>query len=500
MGVGARNSVTRRGAGSRRRWRAVRSTGEDLLRLRATRRAIPATDLPIHDGWADRVFGAPVGRIDARVPQEGQERRMLDVEMGGKPPRGGHRRRRVNQPSEPGEGAAAGHGEAVVGKRARVTTGPQRQGIQQCLLDGGGPGAARVIGAQHPTPAQQMRETRLMQGLSELAIRCPSVADQHAVERGAEHGGGVRETATGPNGIHRGVGRRIRPEPVQHRADAPAGFIGTDHRAPSHLIAERGVRRGRHARGAMEHVHEPTRCNAQPKALAQHQGDLLERDAEVFVKGDDERDRVGAQVHRRGAERVGGLQRMSALHAPPTPDTPADVNGKLPDDRPNERQIFLILGGDPGGHHRLATTRARGGERRVVGLIHARRHRPASPATIGRTTAPPRPPTCALRAIFRKRGGLAEPRAPRRIQLLLDAFVSSFPAITVSLRTGQFLTQPRDLVLLSLDQIVTIVIGPLRAFVGHARVMPEGRTLYRVRNIGFAPLTRGDPLNKDGKT
>ena len=59
-------------------------TGENLLRRRATRRAIPATDVPIHDGWADRVFGAPVGRIDARVSQEGQERRILDVEMGGR--------------------------------------------------------------------------------------------------------------------------------------------------------------------------------------------------------------------------------------------------------------------------------------------------------------------------------------------------------------------------------------------------------------------------------
>jgi hypothetical protein len=167
------------------------------------------------------------------------------------------------------------------------------------------------------------------------------------------------------------------------------------------------------------------------------------------------------------------------------------MDGKLPDDRPNGRQIFFILGGDPRGRNRLATARARGGERRVVGLIDARRHRPASPATIGRTTASPRPPTRALRAIFRERRCLAEPRAPGRIQLLLDAFVSSFPAITVALRTGQFLTQLRDLVLLSLDQIVTIRIGPLRAFVGHARVMPDPRQMYK---YDFLDLTRS-PAN-----
>jgi hypothetical protein len=41
--------------------------------------------------------------------------------------------------------------------------------------------------------------------------------------------------------------------------------------------------------------------------------------------------------------------------------------------------------------------------------------------------------------------------------------------------------------LLSLDQIVTIRIGPLRAFVGHARVMPDPRQMYK---YDFLDLTR----------
>jgi hypothetical protein len=206
----------------------------------------------------------------------------------------------------------------------------------------------------------------------------------------------------------------------------------------------------------------------------------------MFVKDDDERDRLGTQVHGGGAERVGGLQRMSALDAPPTPDAPADVDIKLSDDRPNGRQIFLILGGDPRGRNRFATGGTRGRERYVVRLIDSRRHRPTSPATIRRTTAPPRPPTSALRAIFRERRRLAEPCAPCRLQLLLDALVSPFPAITVALRTGQFLTQPRDLVLLSLDQFVPIIIGQLRALVGHARVMPYPRKMYKYDLLDLA--------------
>jgi hypothetical protein len=45
-----------------------RGQGEDLLGV--VRRAITATDFARDHRRSDRVLGAPVGRIDARVPQE----------------------------------------------------------------------------------------------------------------------------------------------------------------------------------------------------------------------------------------------------------------------------------------------------------------------------------------------------------------------------------------------------------------------------------------------
>ena len=63
---------------------------EHVLRLRAEPGAITARDFAIHDGGSERLFRAPVGRVDRRVVQETEERRPLAVQMGGKPPHGRH--------------------------------------------------------------------------------------------------------------------------------------------------------------------------------------------------------------------------------------------------------------------------------------------------------------------------------------------------------------------------------------------------------------------------
>ena len=57
--------------------------GEDLLGLRATLRAIAATDLAIDHGGPDGVLGSPVGRVDGDGPEEGEHGREFAVEMGG---------------------------------------------------------------------------------------------------------------------------------------------------------------------------------------------------------------------------------------------------------------------------------------------------------------------------------------------------------------------------------------------------------------------------------
>ena len=102
--------------------------GEDLLGLRATLRAIAATDLAIDHGGPDGVLGSPVGRVDVDGPEEGEHGREFAVEMGGEALRRRQGGCRVDKPSQAGEEAAAGDGEAMLGDRLRIAPIAERQG------------------------------------------------------------------------------------------------------------------------------------------------------------------------------------------------------------------------------------------------------------------------------------------------------------------------------------------------------------------------------------
>jgi hypothetical protein len=194
-------------------------------------------------------------------------------------------------------------------------------------------------------------------------------------------------------------------------------------------------------------------------ALSQDRGDLLERDPEGFVEDDDERDRLGTEVHRGGAERVGGLQRMPALHALATRRTAPDLDVEPPHDRTYRGQVLLILRCDARQVGRATTARTRRREGSRVGLIDARRNRPSGSAAAGGAASPPRSPATSLRVFLRQRRGLAEARPTRRVQLLLEALVPALQPIALApghapllLRACHLVTQARDLVLLALDQ------------------------------------------------
>ena len=47
-------------------------------------------------------------------------------------------------------------------------------------------------------------------------------------------------------------------------------------------------------------------------------GDLRQRYAHLGVQLDDQRDDAGAQLRAGRSQRIRGLQRVAALHAPPT--------------------------------------------------------------------------------------------------------------------------------------------------------------------------------------
>ena len=86
---------------------------------------------------------------------------------------------------------------------------------------------------------------------------------------------------------------------------------------------------------------------------------------------------------------------------------------------------------------------------------------------------------------------MAEARAPGGIELFLEAFVLAFQPIAFALevtpslfRASQVVTQPRDLSLLTFNQIVAIITG--RALVRHACVMSYPRNLYKYKLLDLS--------------
>ena len=254
-----------------------------------------------------------------------------------------------------------------------------------------------------------------MQRCGEAAIRRPPIPHQDAVEVRTQHLGRFVEATPRTNPIHRGLRGRERPQPVPHRTDAPAGFVGADHGTAADLLAQRGVGRGGHAGGAMQHVHEASGRHGQPEALPQERRHLRERHADFFVQARHQRDGARPHVDVGGPDRVRGLQGMAALHAASTLCALPDGHIKAPDDRLDEGKIFLILRRDAPQIQCPATPRTRRGTRGRVRRIDAGGNRASGP--------PPRLPAAALGPILGERRGLPEPGPSRGRELLLQPFV-----------------------------------------------------------------------------
>jgi len=156
--------------------------------------------------------------------------------------------------------------------------------------------------------------------------------------------------------------------------------------------------------------------------------------------------------------------------------------------------ILLILWGDAREMDGAATVRAGRGQRCGVGLIDASRPWPSRAAAIRRAGAPPRASTTPLSTVFRERRRLAEPGATCRIELLLEPFVLALQPIAFALEVAtsllgarQVVSQPRDLILLALDQIGAIITGR-RALIRHACVMPYRRNSYKYKVLDVSCL------------
>ena len=197
----------------------------------------------------------------------------------------------------------------------------------------------RIVQHHRAAATEQMGETGLMCGVDELPIGCPAVALEHTAVVGAEHPRRLGKAAPVFDRIRRRVAGRKGPEPVRMPADFPASFIGRDdgapgpgHTAPRRSAAPAARRDGPH--GAVRPGH------GEAEAIAQQVPDPAEGESTLFIENHGERDRLRPELHGRGAERVGGLQWVSALHAAVTLPALAHRDTKLMDDGALDGQVL----------------------------------------------------------------------------------------------------------------------------------------------------------------
>ena len=473
--------------------------GEGLLGGGAAPGPIAAADLARDDGGPDGVFGAPVGGVDGlRVVEEGEQRGPFGSQMRGEAPHVGEWTR-VGHP--PGE-ALDERVEVGGRERAGATAGPQFEGALQVGLDVGDDATVRMVGSQQPTAAEQVRETSLVGGRGELPIRRPAIADEHACEVVAEQGGSLRVTPSGFDGVDRRRGCRRGPQPLEASANLPPGLVGRDDGAAANLLAQGRIGRLRPPTGAVDGVHQPAATDGQTVLLPQQRGDLAERQTQLLVENGCRRDHLRTELHPGGAERIGSLQSMTALHAAAA--RPAGPNGhpERTHDYSRSRQLFLKLRRQPRRLQPAAAIRTGRRQRGIVSFIHSPRLSPPRRDAIAGT----RSASWTPRAAFERLGKwccLTTTRTARRRQLPLQPLVLVLQPLValvqppiVPLQLVPFAFDPLELAAQSFRSLAPPILrlGPTSCLTLHTTFMAYSLSKYNpiIWIAGPDPVTSYD--------
>ena len=472
--------------------RRAEHAGEDLLTVGAAPGAIPAAaHLARHDCGAEGLFGAPMGRIQGRLKEKAEDGLKLGDEVLLKPPdREATTRRALQQAAEAFDVEAARDRQALIGDGAGLVAVARREGRLEGRLHRGHKRLVRVVEQQDATAPEQMRETGLMRGVCKLPIRLPAVALKHAGIVPANHPRRLREAATRLNRIDGGRRRDEGPEPLQIRVNAPAGFIGGDHRTAAHHRTERGIGGVRVSRGAMHRVDQSAARDPQTEAVAQQRRDLAVGQPEPFIQEDGQGDGVRPELHGSRAERIGGLQRMPALHAAPTLRALPDVDREAAHDRPLGRQLLVILRRHADPLHRRGAVRTRGGQRRRVGLVDVRRGATLATRAIGGAGLPARPLRRRDAGASRERRRLPIHGPARRFEFVFQLLVLASQPLAFGFRPPQVCFELHNATPLLVDDRLGILRGPVLVALRHTTVMPDRRSKYKLRNAGQHSLTR----------
>jgi hypothetical protein len=177
---------------------------------------------------------------------------------------------------------------------------------------------------------------------------------------------------------------------------------------------------------------------------------------------------------------------MPALYASVTAGALANGDAKLPDERPHDRQIFLMLRGVVSQPDRAATRRTRTRQRRLVPLVDVSRRWPMGFPSIGATRLPARSFRLRPQRPARERRRLPMQRAAGLVEVLFEPIdflpervaLASIP-IAIPIRPLVLATQTLNFTLLPLefgDQFFTGGGVPSRV---HAPVMARLSKRYK---------------------
>src|SRR5213594_3133194 len=188
-----------------------------------------------------------------------------------------------------------------------------------------------------------MIQTALMVRIQKLIIGPPPIVVKPSEPVLAQYGSGLLESAARQNVINRDFCAQTDPKPLEIPADSPARLIhpvhlAAPHRDPKLLIGGRRL-------DAQSH-HRPAECAAiqfQTVAYFQHPRGAFMRNAQFLVQVRTQGQRLRSDLNLRRAQRVGGLQGMTALYALPTTLAMSDLNVEAPHNRLLD-DVFLKLG------------------------------------------------------------------------------------------------------------------------------------------------------------
>ena len=227
-------------------------------------------------------------------------------------------------------------------------------------------------------------------------------------------------------------------------------------------------------------MREAARRNGDTELRPQQVRDLGQRHPQVRVQLHDQGDGLWTQLHAGRSQRIGGLQSVAALDAPATTRAVADLDVEPPHDGAHHPEIFLVLSGHAGRHHRATAVRTRRRHRRPVSLVNLRRPLTTSLPTVLCARATTRTSAPTLRSVLGEGRCLPESRPSGRGQLLLEVvalplelFAAPLPSIPVPLDSLQLVAQSFERSFLFPDAGIAGVLIGRRTLPWHHRVMPQ---------------------------